>query len=146
MVKSKVLRWLAVAVVAAGLHVLAPGAAHAATPQCNGSGVLIRNGNSAWIPAYQSSNFNCWLGRGSHNSGVGELQRNLNDIWGGTPGYTMLSVDNDYGPRTESMVRFAQQQYKNDDRPWVSVDGGYGPQTRGLICWTTFNTNACITY
>jgi murein L,D-transpeptidase YcbB/YkuD len=96
---------------------------------------------AAWVPAYHSSNFDCWLARGSRNAGVGRLQRMLNDVWGShtSEGYRILAVDNDYGANTQAMVKWAQRQYGIGD------DGVYGPQTRNSICWTSFSPEGyCI--
>lgn len=125
-----------------GLSVVAT-PAHAATTKCDGTGLLVSGYDgttAAWIPAYHSSNFNCSLSRGAHNSGVGWLQRSLNSIWTGTPGYTPLVVDNDFGGNTQKMLTWAQRQYG------ITADGIYGAQTRGAICWLAFNANACVWY
>ncbi|GIF96721.1 peptidoglycan-binding domain-containing protein [Catellatospora citrea] len=153
MFKSGARRGLAAAAIvlaAAVVQLVAPSAAQAANPQCDGAGVIIRtygsDSYSAWIPAYRSSNFNCWLLRGSHNSGVGHLQRALNHDFGDEPGYVMLNPDNDFGPKTEAALRFAQTFWRTHVDPNVKVDGGYGTQTRNLLCWPSMNSSGCIGY
>lgn len=154
MFKSGTRRGLAAVVIvlaAAVVQLVGPSAAHAANPQCNGTGVLIRDYGgsgtySAWIPAYGSSNFNCWLLRGSHNSGVGELQRALNYNFGGWDGYVWLADDDDFGGRTQAALRFAQTYWRNNIDPNVKVDGGYGSQTRNNLCWPMINGSGCIYY
>ncbi|GAB4052624.1 peptidoglycan-binding domain-containing protein [Catellatospora paridis] len=153
MFKSGARRGMAAAVIvlaAAVVQLVGPSAAHAANPQCDGAGVIIRNQSgdpySAWIPAYRSSNFNCWLLRGSNNSGVGHLQRALNYDFRGRKGYTLLDVDNDFGSKTEAALRFAQTYWHDNFDSTIKIDGGYGSQTRNMLCWPDMNGSGCVHY
>ncbi|GAB3805398.1 peptidoglycan-binding domain-containing protein [Micromonospora zhanjiangensis] len=135
---------VALAVPTAGAALTVGTPAHAALPHCNGAGVYTSTwsgapGATAWIPAYVtgSINFNCLLTRGDHNSGVGELQRTLQGIYGQNLGPN--GVDNDFGGYTRTALRNVQAALG------ISVDGEYGPQSRDHICWRwTGSDNSCI--
>ncbi|GAA2395208.1 hypothetical protein Cme02nite_55370 [Catellatospora methionotrophica] len=141
----------AIVLASAVVQLVGPSAAHAANPQCDGTGLIIRpddygGTHSAWIPGYRSSNFNCWLLRGSHNSGVGQLQRALNYNFRYFDGWVMLSEDNDFGPNTEAGLRFAQRWWHDHLDATIKIDGGYGSQTRNIMCWPAMNSGNCTHY
>lgn len=64
------------------------------------------------------------LREGSHGPAVAALQRTLNVQY---PAYSHLTVDGDYGPKTEAVVREFQQ------RSHIAADGIAGPVTLHLL-------------
>jgi hypothetical protein len=105
---------------AAALVVVPAGTADAATPHC-----------STWVyrynitlPASSSGALDCTMGRGSQSNAVRALQYNLNFCYDAG-----LTVDGEFGSRTERALKAAQRKDGTDD------DGVYGPNTRRAMTW-----------
>jgi len=101
-------------------------------PQCTTTTTVLlydnhsRDGWPTTMPSTASGDVNCWMARGDFSTGVGALQKALNDCNPATP---RLKVDDDYGLLTQSAVHSFQQNVS------ITADGVYGGQTRDAMYW-----------
>ena len=75
-------------------------------------------------PASKPASVSEYLKRGVKSNAVRSLQLGLNRVF---PAYSRLSVDGDFGPATESVVREFQR------RSHIGADGIVGPVTRARL-------------
>ncbi|MFC9897728.1 peptidoglycan-binding protein [Nocardia sp. NPDC127579] len=81
-----------------------------------------RSGRIATMPS--TGSYGCMMRNGDSSDAVKALQMALRHCYGQN-----ISVDGQFGPRTESALKYAQRE------AGASADGIYGPDTRSKIKW-----------
>ncbi|MFI1418358.1 peptidoglycan-binding protein [Streptomyces sp. NPDC020731] len=126
---SAVLTVAAVVLSALGSGLAGASAATAATAAssagwCNGKTYdTFPSGAKGYVPTYNGK-WNCTMSRGASGEHVEVLQRTLKDCYN-----QRITVDGQFGPATETALRYAQNMTDPMYPANIEGDGVYGPIT-----------------